>query len=109
MAVGGPVLHSCGNFSDKLETVMKIPGIEMVDAAFTELTDPSPNPPSLLRKLFKGSEVILNARMIGDSGMVESVMQQLYSPGIRIIAVTYSQTAEEQKKVYDNIHRIFTG
>ena len=39
---GGPVLHSCGNYSDKAGMFQKIKGLKMVDAAFTAEADPTP-------------------------------------------------------------------
>jgi hypothetical protein len=43
-AFDGPVLHSCGNYSEKAGMMAKISGKKMIDAAFTSETDPSPNP-----------------------------------------------------------------
>jgi hypothetical protein len=101
---GGPVLHSCGNFSDKVGLFTKIRGLKMVDAAFTSETDPSPNPAIPFSEALTGSGIILNARMVGDPGLVKETVKDLWSPGMKMIAVTYSQSPIEQQQVYDNIH-----
>lgn len=103
---GGPVHHSCGNFSDKTAMFSKIEGLKMVDAAFTSETDPTPNPPEPFVNSLKDSGIILNARMVGDPAVVETTTRELWAPGMRLIAVTYSQSPEEQKQAYDIIHSV---
>ena len=105
-AFGGPVHHSCGNFSDKAEMLKKIDGLIMSDAAFTPETDPHPNPVEPFVQALKGSGVILNARMVGSPEVVKETMQKLWDPGLKLLAVTFSQTAEEQQEAYNIIHRI---
>ena len=103
---GGAVLHSCGNFADKTEMLKEIEGLKMVDAAFTNETDPSPNPVSPFVDSLINTGIILNARMVGDTLVVEQTIRQLWRPGMRLLAVTYSQSAEEQNEVYQIIHKI---
>jgi hypothetical protein len=105
-AFGGPVHHSCGNFSDKAQMLKKIDGLKMSDAAFTPETDPHPNPVEPFIDAIKNSGIILNARMVGSKDVVRETMQKLWDPGMKLIAVTFSQTAEEQKEAYDIIHSI---
>lgn len=105
-AFGGPVLHSCGNYSDKTGIFKKITGLKMVDAAFTPQTDPSPNPVAPFTSELKDSGIILNARMVGEPDTVETTISELWSPGLKMIAVTYSQSPEEQQQVYDLIHQM---
>jgi len=103
---GGPVLHSCGNFSDKTSLFRKIDGLKMVDAAFTPETDPDYNPaPPFLDEL-TGSEIILNARMVGDLDMIAETTGALWKDGMKLIVVSYCDSRDEQKSAYDMIHRI---
>ena len=44
MPFGGPVFHSCGNWSGKKQGIANIEGIRMVDGAFSLATDPGANP-----------------------------------------------------------------
>jgi alkanesulfonate monooxygenase SsuD/methylene tetrahydromethanopterin reductase-like flavin-dependent oxidoreductase (luciferase family) len=81
-------------------------GLKMVDAAFTPQTDPSPNPAAPFTSELKNSGIILNARMVGEPDTVEKTINELWTPGLKLIAVTYSQSPEEQQQVYDLIHQI---
>ena len=105
-AFTGPVLHSCGNYSDKTEMLKKIEGLKMVDAAFTPETDPSPNPVAPFVESLNNTGIILNARMVGNTSVVEKTISELWKPEMRLLAVTYSQSAEEQNEVYRIIHKI---
>ena len=105
-AFGGPVHHSCGNFSDKTELIKEIDGLKMVDAAFTSETDPHPNPTEPFVRAFENSNIILNARMVGNLKTVEETIRNLWTPGMKLIAVTFSQTPEEQENAYNLIHSI---
>ena len=50
-AFGGAVFHSCGNWSRKIKAVTHIGNLRMVDGAFSQETDPSPNPPEPFAEL----------------------------------------------------------
>ena len=106
IAFGGPVHHSCGNFSDKAQMLTKIEGLKMSDAAFTPETDPHPNPAEPFVQALKNSGIILNARMVGDPETVKETTEKLWTDGMRLLAVTFSQSPEEQKQAYDIIHDI---
>jgi len=105
-AFGGPVLHSCGNYSDKTDLFSKIDSLKMVDAAFTPETDPSPNPAEPFSKALTDTGIILNARMVGNPETLKETYSELWNNQMKIIAVTYSETPEEQQQAYDLIHRI---
>jgi len=105
-AFGGPVFHSCGNYSEKTGIFSKLAGLKMVDAAFTAETDPSPNPATPFVDALIGSGIILNARMVGDTRVVEQTTRKLWIPGMKLITVTFSQTPEEQSQAYSIIHSI---
>ena len=105
-AFGGAVHHSCGNFSDKAEMLLKIPGLKMTDAAFTSETDPHPNPREPFKRALKNSGIVLNARMVGDPGIVEVTTRELWEEGMKLIVVTFSQSPEEQARAYERVHAI---
>jgi hypothetical protein len=105
-AFGGPVHHSCGNFSDKANMLKKIEGLKMSDAAFTPETDPDPNPAMPFTEALRNSGIILNARMVGNLETVGETMENLWKDGMKIIAVTYAQSPEEQRQVHNIIHDI---
>ena len=103
---GGPVHHSCGNFSDKVAMLKKNGGLIMIDAAFTAETDPNPNPTEPFREFLENSGIVLNARMVGDPDTVSRTAGELWTPGMKLIVVTYSKSPEDQKKVYSLVHKI---
>jgi len=103
---GGSAFHSCGNWSDKVEMVGKIPGLRMVDGAFSAATDPSPNPPEPFARTFANTGIVVNARIVGGPDTVVDIVRRLWMPGMKLIVVTYCRRPEEQAKVYDQIHEI---
>lgn len=105
-AFGGPVFHSCGNYSDKIEMIKGFEGLKMADAAFSIETDPSPNPASPFVASLINTGIVLNARIVGDPSVVENSIRELWKPGMKLLVVTYSQSPEEQDEVYRIIHNI---
>ncbi len=103
-ALREPVFHSCGDWSERAEVVKQIPGLSMVDGAFTLQTDPDPNPPEPIRDAFAGTGIAVCARMAGDLDSIISVIQRLWHPDLKLTAVTYCQSPEEQLKAYEFIH-----
>lgn len=106
LAFGGPVFHSCGNWSNKIPAVKQIRGLRMVDAAFSAETDPHPNPAAPFAEGFAGTGIVLNARIVGDVGVIEKTVRELWRPGLKLIVVTYCPTPEEQERAYNVIHEI---
>lgn len=104
-AFNGPVFHSCGNWADRIEYVMKIKNLKTVDGAFSEETDPDPNPAEPFHT-FANTNIILNARIVGNADTVINKVKELWKPGIKLIIVTYCQTPQEQEIVYNRIHEI---
>lgn len=102
----GPVFHSCGNWSHTAPVVKQIPGLRMVDGAFGSQTDPSPNEPEIFAEIFAGSGVTVNARVVGDSFEVARQVGKLWKPGMKLIAATYCQRPEEQKRAYERVYEI---
>ena len=78
----------------------------MVDAAFTQETDPSPNPAEPFSEALAGTGIVLNARMVGDPEVVRETTQNLWRPGLKLLAVTFSPTPEEQRECYELIHSL---
>jgi hypothetical protein len=102
----GATFHSCGNWSDKVETVRKIRGLRMVDGAFSAATDPTPNPAEPFAETFANTGIVVNARIVGDCETVVETVRKLWAPGMKLIVVTYCQTPEEQAEAYDRVHEI---
>ena len=78
----------------------------MVDAAFSAETDPHPNPVAPFAEGFAGTGIVLNARIVGDVGVIEKTVRKLWRPGLKLIVVTYCPTPEEQERAYNVIHEI---
>jgi len=106
LAFGGPVHHSCGNFSDKAKMLLKLNELKMADAAFTAETDPNPNPAEPFVEALQNSGIVLNARMVGSPEVVKETTKKLWIPDMKLLVVTFSQSPEEQKEAYDIVHSI---
>ena len=104
----GWAFHSCGDWSDKIETIKKVPGLRMVDAAFSPATDPKPNEPERFANAFAGTGIVVNARIVGGYGAVVDTVRRLWAPEMKLIVVTYCQDPDEQARTYDAIHEICT-
>lgn len=102
----GSAFHSCGNWSDRVEAIKKIPGLRMVDGAFSQATDPTPNPPEPFAEAFANTGIVVNARMVGHPETVTETFGRLWTPGMKLIVVTYCQDPDEQAEAYDRIHEI---
>ena len=105
-AFGGPVYHSCGDWSGKIPIILPINNLKTVDAAFSFETDPDPNPPAPFVEAFAGTGIVLNARIVGNLETIEKTVRQLWKPGMKLIVVTYCSTPDEQARAYDLIHDI---
>jgi hypothetical protein len=103
---GGPVLHSCGKFHSKIESIKKMEMLKMVDAAFSAETDPDPNIPEAFSEGFAHTGIVLNARIVGNLETIEREVKKLWRPGLKMIVVTYCDSPEEQSEAYDIIHDI---
>jgi hypothetical protein len=103
---GGCVFHSCGDWSNKIAVVKKIDNLVMADGAFSEETDPDPNEAEPFVKGFSDTGIVLNARIVGDVQTVSDKVKRLWSPGMKLIVVTYCQESAEQEEAYHRIHQI---
>jgi len=102
----GTSFHSCGNWSDRVEAIKKIPGLRMVDGAFGAATDPTPNSPESFVETFADTGIVVNARIVGNPDTVVEYVRRLWKPGMKLIMVTYCQDPAEQTEAYDRIHEI---
>lgn len=105
-AFGGVVYHSCGVWESKIDMVKRYRNIFMADGAFSIETDPSPNCPEVFAEGFAGSGIVLNARAVGDADHAFTVFEKLWKPKQKLICVTYCKSPEEQKKLYEKLHRM---
>lgn len=103
---GGSAFHCCGNWSNKIEQVMQISELKMVDGAFSAATDPSPNPPEPFAEAFANTGIVVNARIVGGLETIADIVRRLFKPPMKLIVVTYCQTPKEQAQAYDRIHEI---
>ncbi len=103
---GGPVFHSCGNWSDKKEDIARMAGLRMADGAFSKATDPDANPCEGFAAAFAHTGIVLNARIVGNLETLGQKVKQLWAPGMKLIVVTYCESPQEQAAAYDLIHEI---
>ena len=103
-AFEGPVFHSCGNWSGKIDAVKQIEHLQAVDGAFSAETDPDPNPREPFGEAFTGNGIVVNARIVGDKETIMDQVRRLWRPGMKLIVVTYCPTPMEQSEVYNEIH-----
>ncbi|MFO7659235.1 MAG: uroporphyrinogen decarboxylase family protein [Bacteroidales bacterium] len=106
MPFGGPVFHSCGDWSGMIGAVLGIKNIRMADGAFSAETDPGATDNLESFHKFAHTGVVLNARIVGDPDTVENQVRRLWVPGMKLIVVTYCNSPEEQESAYDKIHHI---
>lgn len=103
---GGCAFHSCGNWSNKIPVVKNIGNLVMVDGAFSEETDPDPNKIEPFVREFSNTGIIVNARIVGDIDTITDKVKRLWSPGMKLIIVTYCPDSVKQAEAYNLIHRI---
>lgn len=103
--LGGPVFHSCGDWSGWVESVLKIKGLRMVDAAFSPQTDPGATDNLEAFHSFANTGIVLNARMVGDLDTIKEKVSRLWLPDMKLVVVTYCETPAEQENAYRWIHQ----
>jgi hypothetical protein len=104
--LGGPVFHSCGDWSGWIDSVLKIKGLKMADGAFSPQTDPGATSNLEAFHRFTNTGVVLNARIVGDLETIREQVSRLWIQGMKMVVVTYCETPDEQEKAYDLIHEI---
>lgn len=104
--LGGPVFHSCGDWSSWIDAVLQIKGLLMADGAFSPQTDPGATNNLEAFQRFANTGVVLNARIVGDLETISEQLTRLWVPGMKMVVVTYCETPEEQDEAYQLIHEI---
>jgi len=102
--LGGPVFHSCGDWSGLVDTVLGIKDLKMADGAFSAQTDPGATNNLEAFHRFAHTGVILNARIVGDPETIREQVHRLWVPGMKLVVATYCDTPEEQEKAYQQVH-----
>ncbi len=102
--LGGPVFHSCGDWSGSVEAVLQMKGLKMADGAFSPETDPGATNNLEVCHRFANTGIVLNARVVGDLETIREQVSRLWVPGMKLVVVTYCKTPEEQGKAYKFIH-----
>jgi uroporphyrinogen-III decarboxylase len=103
---GGPVFHSCGDWGNWVEAVLKIKGLKMADGAFSPQTDPGANTNLEAFNRFANTGVVLNTRIVGDLETIREQLKRLWVQGMKMVVVTYCETPEEQEDAYNLTHEI---
>jgi hypothetical protein len=81
-------------------------GIRMADGAFSPQTDPGATNNLEAFHRFAHTGVVLNARIVGDLETIETQVQRLWVPEMKLVVVTYCETPEEQEKAYEVVHGV---
>jgi hypothetical protein len=105
-AFEGVAIHSCGDYARWLPALKKINNLLMVDAAFSAQTDPNPNTPEAFRDAFVNTGVTLHARMVGEPAEVLALTKRLWTPGLKLIVVTYVPDPTAQRQLYRDLHAL---
>jgi uroporphyrinogen-III decarboxylase len=103
---GGTAFHSCGNWASWIDAVLQIENIKMADGAFSPETDPDAIKDLESFHKFAGTGIVLNARIVGNLKIIEQQVRRLWTPGMKLVVVTYCSTPEEQERAYDLVHEI---
>jgi uroporphyrinogen-III decarboxylase len=104
--LGGPVFHSCGNWTNWIDAVLKIKGLRMADGAFSPQTDPGANTDLEAFHAFANTGITLNARIVGNLQTIREQVTRLWIPGMKLVLVTYCESPQEQEEAYHLIHQI---
>jgi len=104
--LGGPVFHSCGDWSNWVGAVLQANGLLMADGAFSAQTDPGATNNLEAFHKFANTGIVLNARIVGDIDTIKEQLNRLWVPGMKMVVVTYCEAPEEQEEAYHIIHDI---
>ncbi|MGD9929229.1 MAG: uroporphyrinogen decarboxylase family protein [Mangrovibacterium sp.] len=104
--LGGPVFHSCGDWSGWVDAVLQIKGLKMADGAFSPQTDPGATSNLETFHRFAYTGIVLNARIVGDIETIREQVSRLWVPGMKLVVVTYCESPAEQEEAYHQIHEI---
>ncbi len=107
-AFGGLAFHSCGEWLMHAKMVNHFKTVKTIDGAFSPQTDPGFNSAKDWHDVFAGTGKILNTRCVGKPEEVLPYFKDMYGTGndMRMIAVTYCETAAEQDALYAALHAL---
>ncbi len=107
-AFGGLAFHSCGEWLLHTKMVNQFSTVKTVDGAFSPQTDPGFNCAKDWHDVYAGTGKILNTRCVGKPHEVLPYFKDMYGTNndMRMIAVTYCETAEEQEELYNALHAL---
>jgi hypothetical protein len=103
---GGTGIHSCGNWARWIEVVKKIPNISIMDAAFSNQIDPTPNECEPWRDSLANSGIILHARAGRNPEETLQRAKQLWKPGVKLIMTTRIEDPVAQHQLYHDLHNL---
>jgi len=103
--LGGPVFHSCGDWSGWIDAVLQIKGLKMADGAFSPQTDPGATNNLEAFQRFANTGIVLNARIVGGLETIKEQLNRLWVSGMKLVVVTYCETPAEQENAYQWIHQ----
>ena len=98
--------YADGNWDKWIDAVLNIDDLIMADGAFSQETDPDAIIAFESFYKFRNTGVILNARIIDNLDVIEESVKRIWTPGMKLIVVTYCKTPEEQEEAYYSIHKI---
>lgn len=104
--LGGPVFHSCGDWSGWIDAVLATKGIRMADGAFSPQTDPGATDNLEAFRRFANTGVSLNTRIVGDVQTIREQLSRLWTKGMKMVVVTYCATPAEQEEAYRLVHEM---
>lgn len=104
--LGGPVFHSCGDWSGWIDAVLATKGLKMADGAFSPQTDPGATDNLEAFHRFANTGVALNARIVGDVQTIREQLSRLWTKGMKLVVVTYCATPAEQEEAYKMVHEV---
>jgi hypothetical protein len=99
---GGIAVHSCGKWAHSMPVVRDMAGCLMVDCSVGPAELQDCNPPEAVRDVFRGSDVIVHARLWGDNEKAAELASRLAVPGLRLVASVWCRPDPDQRAaVYD--------
>ncbi len=97
---GGIAVHSCGNVTHNIPTLLNIEGLEQVEhaACMIDKSDPAPTPPENIRAGYGKSDVVTKIRLHkSESCLLEKFLTKDLKCLVQIIGV---ESREESELVY---------
>ena len=104
-ALGGVVIHSCGDWRQNYGAVRRVNGLVCVDLAIHRDIDPNPSDPEVVRDGLRGSTFPVKVRTRGGS---VDLLDKLYAPDLRLMwEVSWADDPAVRQNYYDSAKRRF--